>query len=161
MQQISFLVQLFLNQYQKVSVVIQLQFSSSKKDFFLLNRFLKCTEYKDKNLNLHQRDVNYVCTKTVPDSTKLLVISMEACPRTPLVRAIYSMHVDRYLPLHPHLAKSWKKPCSGSPHDNEASGLYWNTMNCELHNWHLHVPHKTTSNFHLDAFSPGRMGEEN
>ena len=28
--------------------------------------------------------------------------------------------------------------CSlGLPHDNEASDLYWNTMNWELHHWHL------------------------
>ena len=78
---------------------------------------------------------------------------MEACPRTPLVRAIYSMHMDRYLPPPP--PPPLGKPCSGSPHDNEASGLYWNTMNCELCHWHLHVgvlviicevPHTTISN---------------
>ena len=60
---------------------------------------------------------------------------------------------------------------SGSPHDNEASDLYWNAMNCELHYWHMghmlmcevticKLPHATTSILHLDAFSPGRMGEE-
>ena len=84
-------------------VVIRLQFSSTKTFFPKIRKSHKITkQHRIKGQKFYLTDVNYVCTKTVPDSTKLWLIKgpksnfpRGACPRTPPSLA-HPLHSDTY-----------------------------------------------------------------
>ena len=97
-------------------VVIRLQFSSTKTFFLKIRKSHKITkQHRIKGQKFYLTDVTYVCTKTVPDSTKLWLIKgpksnfpRGACPRTPLVCHILCTRI-RIAPPPPPLGKKLKE----------------------------------------------------
>ena len=99
---LGFLVHLSTIVSKSLLVVIRLQISSTKTFFYPKSgnhtKSLSNTDKRRKNFYL--TDLNYVCMKTVPDSTKLWLIKSPkskfprgACPRTPLVCHIFCTRI--------------------------------------------------------------------